>query len=61
MPSLFAGPPKPSAIPKPKTVPNTALNADQAAAGRRQGMQAALLSGAGGRTGTMLTHTLTGQ
>jgi hypothetical protein len=61
MPAMFSSPPKPAATPIPKPVKNTSLDANAAAAGRRQGLQAAILAGSGGRTGTALTHTMTGQ
>jgi hypothetical protein len=63
MSAIFSGPPK---LPKPpvmKPPQNTALDAEMQALARRQGSQAAMLTGPGGsRAGTPATssHTLTG-
>ena len=63
MPSLFSSPPKPPAVTPPVPVQNTSQEAQIQAQGRRQGMNAAVLTGPGGlktRSG-VLTHSLTGE
>lgn len=65
MPSMFAGgPPKPDKPLPPSPPRNTALEAQAAAAGRRQGLAAAFLGGPGSGSGPSsgtASHTLTGQ
>lgn len=62
MPGMFSTPKVPSmAAPAPPQ--NTALTAQMQALAKRQGQQAAMLTGPKGVTqrGSVLTHTLTGQ
>ncbi len=62
MPGFFSAPKVPSAA-APAPPQNTALTAQMQQLAKRQGQQAAVLSGPKGVTqrGSVLTHSLTGQ